>query len=120
MKPLINDTKFGSITIAGEELSHDVVVHSDGKIEKRKKKLSKAKYGTSHMISVEEAKYILDKGAQQLIIGTGQTGYVKLSPDAAAYFKDMECEVLLILTPRAISAWNDASADAIGLFHVTC
>ena len=31
------------------------------------------------MLSQEEAKHVYDKGAKRLIIGTGQTGLVKLS-----------------------------------------
>ena len=52
MKPHINDTSFGSITIAHEEHEHDVIIRLNGEVEKRKKKLSKALYGTSHIVSL--------------------------------------------------------------------
>jgi hypothetical protein len=41
MKPGIDSTKFGSITIDGEEYEHDVCICPDGQVRKRKKKLSK-------------------------------------------------------------------------------
>lgn len=69
MKPEINDTKFGNITVDGQEYSHDIVIRLNGEVKKRKKKLSKEKYGTSHKISLEEAKDVFEKGARQLIIG---------------------------------------------------
>lgn len=47
----IEDAKFGSITIDGKTYEHDVIIHLSGKVEKRQKKLSKEKYGTSHIIS---------------------------------------------------------------------
>ena len=48
MNPVINKTSFGSITVNGESYDHDIIISLDGKIKKRKKKLSKAVYGTSH------------------------------------------------------------------------
>ncbi len=59
MKPVVNDTKFDSITISGEEFLPDVIIRLNGKIEKQKKKLSKARYGTLHKISVDEENYIM-------------------------------------------------------------
>ncbi|HSB65807.1 MAG TPA: MTH938/NDUFAF3 family protein [Anaerolineales bacterium] len=120
MKPKIDSTRFGSITIEGEKYENDVIVQMDGKIKKRKKKLSKAIYGTSHMISLDEAKHIFDEGAEQLIIGTGQEGMVKLSDEAADYFKKKKCQVHLLPTPEAIRFWNKSNGEIIGLFHVTC
>ena len=55
MKPSIADTEFGSITISGELYEHDVVIRLSRKVKKRKKKLSKAKFGTSHIVSLDEA-----------------------------------------------------------------
>jgi hypothetical protein len=76
----IEDTKFGSITIDGKTYEHDVIVRLSGKVEKRKKKLSKEKYGTSHIISKDEAKFIFEDGCDMLIVGAGQEGNVRLRP----------------------------------------
>ena len=120
MKPTINSTRFGSITIQGEEYENDVIIRLDGEVKKRKKKLSKAIYGTSHVISVDEAKYTFEEGAERLIIGTGQTGMVELSDEAGDYFKKNNCQVQLLPTPEAIRVWNKSEGKSIGLFHVTC
>ncbi len=120
MKPGIDQTTFGSITIEGTVFAHDVIITSNGQVKKRKKKLSKAIYGTSHVLSQVEAKYIYEKGTRQLIIGTGQYGNVKLSDEAADYFKRKQCEVELLPTPQAIQVWNETKGPAISLFHVTC
>ena len=87
MRPSIDRTEFGSITILGELYDHDVVIRLSGKVKKRKKKLSKAKYGTSHKVSLEEAEHIFEAGAKSLILGSGQGGNVKLSDEAAEYFR---------------------------------
>ena len=120
MKPEINDTTFGSITVNGKEYSHDIVIRLSGEVEKRKKKLSKEKYDTSHKLSLEEAKHIFEEGARQLIIGSGQTGCVELSNEAAQFFLDEECKVQLLPTKEAVLAWNDAEGQTIGMFHITC
>jgi hypothetical protein len=120
MKPHIDQTAFGSITIGGEYLEHDVLIQMDGQVRKRKKKLSKAIYGTSHIISLDEARHLHEEGAQRLIIGTGQYDSVRLSDEAASYFQRRQCQVELLATPQAIQAWNQSEGTVIGLFHVTC
>lgn len=120
MKPKIDSTSFGYITISGVRYEHDVVIRLDGGIEKRKKKLSKAIYGTSHILSLEEARYVFEAGAKRLIIGAGQTGMVELSDPAENFFREKHCQVSIFPTPKAIEEWNESKGAVIGLFHVTC
>ena len=120
MKPKTEATSFGSITIDGRRYDHDVLIRLDGTIEKRKKKLSKKLYGTSHTISEAEAEFIYEDGARTLVIGSGQYDRVRLSEEAQAYFAGRGLEVIALATPDAIQRWNTAGAGAIGLFHVTC
>ena len=87
MKPKIDKTKFGSITVAGEEYEHDILIRLNGMVVKRKKKPSKEVFGTSHMISLAEAEYIYEEGTVRILIGTGQSGMVQLSEEAAAFFR---------------------------------
>ena len=120
MKPKIERSKFGWIEIGGERIGHDVLIRLDGVVKKRKKKLSKEQYGTSHVLSLDEAKHVYEKGAERLIVGTGHVGLVKLSDEAAGYFRRKRCEVALLRTPKAIEAWNGAEGAVVGLCHVTC
>jgi hypothetical protein len=120
MQPRIDATAFGSIVIAGVTFDHDVIIRLDGQVSKRKKKLSRAVFGTSHTISLDEMTYVFAPGAAQLIIGAGQSGMVRLSQEAADYLAEKGCRVTLAPTPQAAQAWNSAEGAAIGLFHVTC
>jgi hypothetical protein len=120
MKPEINKTSFGSITVNKEAYDYDIIIRLNGEIEKRKKKLSKAIYGTSHTISKDEAKYIYEDGAEVLIIGSGQYGAAELSEEAQEYFKKKDCRVVLMPTPQAVEEWNKTTGKVIGLFHITC
>jgi hypothetical protein len=75
----IDRTEFGSITVDGETYDHDIVIGLSGAVTKRKKRLSKAQFGTSHIISKAEAKSVYEKGCAVVIIGAGQDGNVRLS-----------------------------------------
>lgn len=115
----IESTPFGAITINEKTYEHDVVIRLSGKVVKRKKKLSKKLYGTSHVLSKVEAKFLFEKGCDQIVIGSGQMGNLRPSPEAEAYFERKGCEVLLKPTPEAIRTFNQSHATKIGLFHVT-
>lgn len=120
MKPRIDATTFGSIDIAGRRYDHDVVIRPDGTVEKRKKKLSKRVYGTSHTVSADEARHLLRGDPQTLIAGTGQHGALGFSDEALALLREADCALAAQPTPAAVAAWNAADGPAAGLFHVTC
>jgi len=88
---MIDCTAFGSITVST----------TSGEVVKWKKKPSKKYYGTSHVISKDEAKFVFEKGCERLIAGSGQMVNVTLSPEAEAYFSKKGCKV--ILQPRSLS-----------------
>jgi hypothetical protein len=116
----INGTEFGSITIDNENYPYDVLIRLSGEIRKRKKKLSKKHYGTSHIVSLDEAEFVYEKGSHLLIVGTGQDGNLHLSPEAAQFLAHKNCTVVAAPTPEAIDTFNRTKGSKIGLFHVTC
>jgi hypothetical protein len=120
MKPTITGTGFGWIDVDGERFSHDILIRLDGEVTKRKKKLSKEIYGTSHTISLAEAQYTYQEGAGALLIGGGQFGRVELSLEAADFFKAKNCPVEIQATPQALKTWNEGEGNLIALFHITC
>jgi hypothetical protein len=120
MLPRIEKAKFGSIIIDGITYTSDVIIRPDGQVKKRKKKLSKAIYGTSHTISLEEARHIYKEEAPLIIIGSGKFDRVRLSEEAEAYFKSKGCKVKISPTAKAVQMWNETVGPVIGLFHITC
>ncbi len=120
MNPKIPHTAFGSIQIGNEKYDHDVFISLNGSINKRKKKLSKEVFGTSHVISLAEAEYIYEDGADILILGCGWMGKVKLSDEARNFFEKNHITTYLESTPKAVERWNETSGNGIGLFHITC
>ena len=120
MRPAIDDTRFGSVTVEGHRHEYDIIIRLSGNVCKRNKQLSKAIYGTSHTVSLAEIEDLYRKKAEHLIIGTGQQGLVRLDDEAQRYLAEKRCRVTALPTPEAIRAWNAAVENAIGLFHVTC
>jgi hypothetical protein len=116
----IDGTAFGEITINGKTYDHDVVVRLSGEVVKRNRKPSEERYGTSHIVSKEEAKFVFEKGCELLVLGAGQEGRAHLSPEATAYLAEKDCEVVVAPTPEAIRAFNEAHRRKVALFHVTC
>lgn len=120
MKPKIDKTRFGSIVVDGTRYRHDLLIRLGGAVQARATELSKAAYGTSHIVSLAEAQHVYQEGAERLIVGTGLTGWTKLSEQAAAYFLERGCRVDRYPTRRAAKVWNAAQGAVIGLFHITC
>ncbi len=113
----IDHTAFGESTIDGETYDHDVIARLSGEIVKRKKNFQETvRY--SHIVSKDEAKFVFEKGCRQLILGSGQDGNVRLSPEAGAFFAKKYCELMIKPTPQAIRVFNEAPGKKIG--HATC
>lgn len=119
-RPAINDTSFGSITVDGESYDHDIIISLEGKVKKRKKKLSKSIYGSSHTISLPEIEYVFQEDAEGIIIGSGQFGVAKLSKEASEFLAGKNCRAVVKKTPKAMQVWNKSEGKWIGLFHITC
>lgn len=118
--PVIDDTRFGSITVEGNRYDHDIIITLEGQVKKRKKKLSKAVYGTSHTISLQEIEYVYQAGARGILMGNGQYGMAGLSEEASSFLGEKGCAVSIRSTPEAIREWNSREEGWIGLFHITC
>jgi len=117
---MIDSTRFGQITIDGTVYDHDVVILSDGTVKKRKKKLSKKIYGSSHTVALDEIRYFFEKGVTTLVVGTGQQGILKLSDEAESFLKENGVEIQAAPTPKAIKRFNQTPDPKNGLFHITC
>lgn len=106
--------------IDGKRYFKDVLIRPSGKIEKRRKKLSKKSSGTSHRMSLEEAEYVLTQPADLLVVGTGQYGRLTLTEEARSHFESLGCKIMALPTPEALKEYNRARGEVAGLFHLTC
>ncbi len=110
---------FGEIEIEGTRYTNDVVVDA-GRIEKRRKKASKAfrdRYGHTPL-SVEEN---IPWGGTRLIVGTGAYGSLPLMPEIGTEAKRRGIELVAVPTEEALRLLEETKEkDARAVLHVTC
>ncbi|WP_297462941.1 Mth938-like domain-containing protein [Thermococcus sp.] len=111
---------FGRIIIDGRTYDHDVVVYPSGRVERRKKWLSKEKHGTSHRFDPDELKEYLKEDFDVLLVGTGFYGYLSLLPESRGLVEGKE--VIEIPTGKAVEKFNELAGKrrVLAVFHVTC
>lgn len=118
--PRIDGVEFGSVTVDGETLEHDIHIRANGKVKKRKKKWARKDYGTSHVIGPRELKKALRKGAELLIIGEGFDGMVRLADEGREMLEQRGVRWQILPTPHAVGAWEEAEGRKALILHVTC
>ncbi len=117
---MIDSVRFGEIVVQGRGYPYDIVIYPSGKIERRKKELSKKKHGTSHKFDPDELKEYLREDFDILIVGTGIYGALRLLPEAKELVKGKE--IIEKPTPEAIKLFNELRKEkkVLGIFHITC
>ena len=113
-------TGFGWIEIDGERYGHDVVIHTDHTITKRRKKLSKpfkSSYGHTPL-SGEELAFLVDEKPEVVYIGTGQYGDLPLAPETQAVLAGYEARINL--TPEILQDLATETRKFTAILHVTC
>ena len=112
--------EFGRIVVDGKVYDHDIVIYPSGKIEERKKWLSKRKHGTSHRLDPDELREYLSEDFDVLIVGTGAWGKLSLLPESRALVSDRE--VVERPTKEAAELFNElhGKRKVLAVFHVTC
>ncbi|MDI6902891.1 MAG: MTH938/NDUFAF3 family protein [Methanocellales archaeon] len=111
---MINKTRFGSIEIDRRTYDHDVWMFADGTIQKRDR---------GHEFTERELQMLLSKGSPKIVvIGTGQSGVLRLSPGVKRLADERGIEIISMITPRAIAEYNKKSEKELvaAAFHVTC
>ncbi len=118
--PTIDEVAFGSVTVGGETLEHDIHIRADGSMRRRKKKWARKDYGTSHVLGPRELKRVLKGGPELLIIGTGFDRMVRLADEGAELLRERGVRWEMLPTPDARVAWNEARGPKALVMHVTC
>jgi len=120
---VIEETGFGYIVVDGVKYTHDVVVHVDGKVTKRKNVLSKPyKKGLHTPLAPPELEEILDENPEVVVIGSGQYGALPILEETVKLLEEKNVKYIIEKTPKAIEEYNKLSKEkrVVGIFHVTC
>ena len=110
----------GWIDLNGKRYEYDVIVRPDGSVSKRDKSLSKtkkAKYGHTPLTG-KEIKILLKESPELVIIGTGQTGAMPITPKARKMLQ--ETPYLIGPTPVALAWLAKDKRRSVALLHITC
>ena len=113
-------TGFGWIEIGGIRYECDVVIHTDGSVSKRKKKLSKGlkgEYGHTPL-SAAELDLLDAERPESVFIGTGQYGDLPVTPDAGDILS--RYGTVTAPTPELLARIDKEEGRFVAILHVTC
>lgn len=110
---MINSTEFGSITIDAKTYNHDVWIFADGRIEKRTK---------NHLFEEGELDLLAKDNPEIIVIGTGQSGIMRVSVDAKEKAEQIGIKLIAEITPAAIKKYNELAKKkkVAAAMHITC
>jgi hypothetical protein len=118
--PAINGTAFGSVTLDDETYDKDVYILADGEVKKRKKRLAKDTYGTSHKIGPDELARLCQGKPKIVFIGTGQQGVAELTGEGKRYLEQHGIDYVVLPTPEIVASYNQCDRRKAALIHITC
>ena len=114
--PIIDDTGFGWISVDNTRYNHDIIIFTDGKIRNRYQDFK----GDSHTLSREEAEKVIGKGAETLVVGTGQSGVLSIPEETKQFLSKLKIKLIAEQIPKAIKTYNTITGKKCALFHTTC
>lgn len=116
----VGNVSFGKIIVNG--LSYKDVLIVGDEVFSRNKEALRAVYGTSHFLSEEEVKKLLQGSPQAIVIGAGHSKMLQVDQQVVENLKE-KCLVYVLSTPKAIRKFNQLKKEkkkVNALFHTTC
>ncbi len=120
---MIDEYKFGSITIDGKTYNHDVEVRWTGEVLPWLR-------AESHVINIDDVKRAIEQNPETIIIGIGESGVAKVTEEAKKEILSRGIGLIIDPTEQATRTFNIRKEDSqeeegkpekvIGLFHLTC
>ncbi|MFH1401904.1 MAG: MTH938/NDUFAF3 family protein [Parcubacteria group bacterium] len=120
---MIEEYKFGTITIDGINYDTDVQVDWNGEV-------SDWSRPQDHLIGAEDVKRAVDKNPETIVIGTGEGGMAIVVEGAKIFIQEKGIKLLVDKTEEAVKTFNILKEDSpveegrqervVGLFHLTC
>lgn len=117
----INNTKFGSVTI--DDIKYGQVLIIGPKVVEREAKRLNELFGTTHKIGEWEVEELLKGKPEIVIIGTGQSGVLKVDKKVENEIKEKVNNLIIKKTPRAVAEYNKLTKKGKlvnALIHTTC
>lgn len=111
----IESYSFGKILIDGNTYTSDLIIYPDRIWDKWWRK-------EGHGIHEEDLSTIMENPPEILIIGTGDSGRLKVSGEMKKYIESKGIKLRIAKTQDACKLYNDLSTKArvIAALHLTC
>ena len=115
MPPAIEHYAFGTITVDGTTYRSDVVILPNWVVRDWWRK-------SGHELCVEDLVSVFDFGPRTLIVGTGQSGRMKVLDEATDRLRTVGCELVVKRTKEACEVYNARSDEdrVVACLHLTC
>jgi len=120
---MIEEYRFGSITINGKTYNFDVEALWTGEVLKWRRK-------ESHLIDVVDVEKAVKSNPDTIVIGTGESGVAQITEEAKKFISEKGIRLVINKTEEAVKVFNiilnelekeeGKQNKAIGLFHLTC
>jgi len=115
---IINSTKFGSITIDGKTYDGEdnYIIFWDGKT-------IGLHTAERHIFGKPELEIILKKNPEMVIVGTGDSGLLKVSEEVRILCRRKGIKFIEMISRGAIIKFNEAfnqEKKVVAFIHVTC
>ena len=112
---VIDSYSFGNIVINGKRYTSDVIIYSH-RVESHWWRLQ------GHLLQLEDLKEVIDFSPELLIVGTGDSGLMKIAPETEKFFRESSIELVVQRTTEACETYNRLHGDkkTVAALHLTC
>mgnify|MGYP006308386541 CR=1 FL=1 len=113
---MIESYSFGRMTIQGRVYTDDVLICKDTLVSPWWRQ-------RGHVVTVRDLEPILGHNPQVLILGQGQPGQMKASPELQTHLQELGIELVQVPTQEAVQRFNrhlNQGDHVCGGFHLTC
>ncbi len=112
---MIDSYAFGEIVIDGKNYTSDVIIYPD-------KVNSSWWRKEGHELRVDDLEDVLDRKPDVIVVGTGNSGLMKVLPETEKLIKSKGIKLIVQPTNEACQTYNQLSSSqkVIVLLHLTC
>ncbi|TYB30666.1 MAG: hypothetical protein FXF47_07770 [Candidatus Mcinerneyibacterium aminivorans] len=111
----IEDYKFGEIVIDGKKFTSDLLIYENE---------IKSNWWRSegHLLHLEDLNWVLNKNPKVIIIGTGNSGVMKVPEKLVNKLEERNMKIIVEKTQVAVKKFNERNmGDKVAAgFHLTC
>ncbi|MEE8168038.1 MAG: MTH938/NDUFAF3 family protein [Candidatus Hydrothermarchaeales archaeon] len=111
---MIDAYDFGRIVIDGKRYNRDVLILADKvKADWWRKE--------GHLLQIDDLGELVKEELEVLVIGTGYSGCMQISPEVVDYFHSKSIELVVKNTKDACKIFDELQTDRkAAAFHLTC